>query len=54
MRAIIKYNKDDYINIEGDFIEHDCGWVKVYLNGNLVAMFGEEIVNCAYLSRKGE
>ena len=54
MRAIIYFSKDKYINIAGDSIDTDCGWIKVYNGDRLVAIFGEEIVDCAYISEKKE
>lgn len=52
MRAIVYFRKDDYINIPADEIEHDCGWFKVYKDDKLVACFGEEIVDCVYMTER--
>ena len=54
MRALVYYNGDKYLNIEADEMVTDCGFLKVYKDGNMIAMFGEEIVDCAILNEKKE
>lgn len=55
MRAIVyfTFNKgSQYLNIPADRINYECGWIFIYQEDNLVAIFGEEIVDCCYLSNK--
>ena len=52
MRAVVYFRKDDYINIPATEIEHDCGWFKIYNGDKMAACFGEEVVDCIYMTER--
>lgn len=54
MRAIIKFIDGGYVNIPADTIEKQDEWIMVRYGKKTMGMFDEGIVNCAYLSEKGE
>ena len=51
-RVYIKFTYDDHMNIEGDYIVNDGGFIYVYNGDNLVAMVRHEIVNLICISEK--
>ncbi len=54
MRAIVKFIDGGYVNIPADTIEKQDEWIMVRSGKKTMGMFDEGIVNCAYLSEKGE
>ena len=54
MRAIVKFIVGGYVNIPADTIEKQDEWIMVRSGKKTMGMFDEGIVNCAYLSEKGE
>lgn len=54
MRAIVKFIDGGYVNIPADKIQKKEEWITILDGKNIVGLFDEGIVKCAYLSEKGE
>lgn len=55
MRAIVKFIDGGYVNIPADKIDKNEEWITVLNDKNIVGLFDEGMVKCAYLSdKKGE
>lgn len=55
MRAIVKFIDGGYVNIPTDKIDQKEEWITVLNGKNIVGLFDEGMVRCAYLSdKKGE
>lgn len=54
MRAVIYLIEDNnFVNIEADKIDRDGSWIVILHEDNIVGMFDEGSVRCAYLTKKG-
>lgn len=54
MRAIVKFIDGGYVNIPADKIQKKEEWITILDGKNIVGLFDEGMVKCAYLSEKGE
>ena len=54
MRAIVKFIDGGYVNIPADKIKKNEEWITILDGKNIVGLFDEGMIKCAYLSEKGE
>ena len=52
MRAIVKFIDGGFVNIPADKIDKKEEWITVLNGKNIVGLFDEGMVRCAYLSDK--
>ena len=52
MRAIVKFIDGGFVNIPADKLDIKEEWITVLNGKNIVGLFDEGMVRCAYLSSK--
>lgn len=52
MRAIVKFIDGGYVNIPADKFQKKEEWITILDGKNIVGLFDEGMIKCAYLSSK--